>query len=92
MSIEGTPESHLSAAGLPQQNPDHKGSSWVRVVVYLVLVTALGLVVWRIYQNQKQTAAASAQQAAALLTRPVPVQATATEQKPMPVYLTALAR
>jgi multidrug efflux system membrane fusion protein len=90
MSIEGTPESHLSAAGLPQQNPAHKGSSWVRVVVYLVLVTALGLVVWRIYQNQKQTAAASAQQAAALLTRPVPVQVTATEQKPMPVYLTAL--
>jgi multidrug efflux system membrane fusion protein len=89
MSIEGTPESHLAAAGLPQQQPAHKGS-WVRIVVYLVLITALGLVVWRIYQNKKQTAAASAQQAAALLNRPVPVQVTATEQKPMPVYLTAL--
>ena len=29
----------------------------MRIVVYLVLVTALGLIVWKIYQNQKLTAA-----------------------------------
>ena len=89
MSIEGTPESHLSAVDTPQPPPAHK-RSWVRIVVYLVLVTALGLIVWRIYQNQKQTAASSASQAAALQSRPVPVQVTPAEQKPMPIYLTAL--
>jgi multidrug efflux system membrane fusion protein len=50
----------------------------------------LGLIIWRVYQNQKQSAAASASQAAALLNRPVPVQVTAAEQKPMPIYLSAL--
>lgn len=89
MSFEDTPESHLAAAGLPQQPPTHKGS-WVRVVVYLVLIAVVGLIVWRVYQNQKQTAASSASQAAALLNRPVPVQVTAAEQKPMPIYLSAL--
>jgi multidrug efflux system membrane fusion protein len=58
--------------------------------VYVVLVTVLGLIVWRIYQNQKQNAAASASQATALLNRPVPVQVTAAEQKSMPIYLSAL--
>jgi len=89
MSFEETPESHLAAAGLPQQPPARKGS-WVRIVVYVVLVTVLGLIVWRIYQNQKQNAAASASQATALLNRPVPVQVTAAEQKSMPIYLSAL--
>jgi multidrug efflux system membrane fusion protein len=89
MSIEGIPESHLAANGIEPQPPAHKGS-WVRIVVYLVLVLALGLAVWRIYQNQKLSAAASASQAAALLGRPVPVQVTPAEQRPLPVYLTAL--
>lgn len=89
MSIEGTPESHLAASGL-NQHPPAPRRSWVRIVVYVALITALGLIVWRIYQNQKQTAANSASQAAALQSRPVPVQVTATEQKPMPIFLTAL--
>ena len=87
---EGTPESS-SGRRRPRSNnrPARKGS-WVRIVVYLVLVAALGLIVWKIYQNQKLTAANSASQAAALMSRPVPVQVTAAEQKPMPIYLTAL--
>jgi len=89
MSTEGTPENPLAANGLEQFHSSPK-RSWVRIVVYVVLVAALGLVVWRIYQNQKQTAAASANQAAALLGRPVPVQVANAEQKPMPIFLTAL--
>jgi multidrug efflux system membrane fusion protein len=50
----------------------------------------LGLIVWRIYQNQKLNAASIASQAAALENRPVPVQVAAVEQKPMPIFLTAL--
>ncbi|MGD0098015.1 MAG: efflux RND transporter periplasmic adaptor subunit [Terracidiphilus sp.] len=89
MSYEGTPVSYLPEAGLQHQPPVRKGSP-VRIVIYLVLVAALGLIVWKIYQNQKQNAANSASQAAALMSRPIPVQVTAVEQKPMPVYLTAL--
>jgi len=89
MSFEETPESHLAATGLPQPPSAHKGS-WIRIVVYVVLLAVLGLIVWRVYQNQKQSAAASASQAAALLNRPVPVQVTAAEQKSMPIYLSAL--
>ena len=50
----------------------------------------MGLAVWRIHQNQQQAAANSATQAAALMSRPVPVQVSAVEQKPMPIFLTAL--
>jgi len=89
MSIEGTPETPLAAGGLNQYPPKSRHSR-VRIIVYLVLVAVLGLIVWRIYQNQKQTAANSASQAAALLNRPVPVQVAAAEQKPMPIFLTAL--
>ena len=62
----------------------------MRIVIYLVLLSLVILVVWRIYQSQKQNAANSASQAAALQSRPVPVQVAATEQKPMPIFLTAL--
>jgi len=71
------------------QNPGHK-NPWVRVIVYLVLAAAVGLIVWRVYQNKQKTAANTASQAAALLARPVPVQVAAAEQKPMPIYLTGL--
>jgi multidrug efflux system membrane fusion protein len=89
MSIEDATESHLPAIGVSDQPPARKGS-WIRIVVYLVLVSALGFIVWRIYQNQQMAAANSAKQAAALQGRPVPVQVTATEQRPMPIYLSAL--
>jgi len=62
----------------------------VRIVIYLVLLSLVILVVWRIYESQKQNAANSASQAAALQSRPVPVQVAAAEQKPMPIFLTAL--
>jgi multidrug efflux system membrane fusion protein len=60
------------------------------MVVYLVILCAFGLAIWRIYVNQQQNAATSVQQAAALMNRPVPVQVTSVEQRPMPIYLTAL--
>ncbi len=89
MSIEDASESHLASSGIEQQSSPHK-SSWVRIVIYLVLLGLVILVVWRIYESQKQNAANSASQAAALQSRPVPVQVAAAEQKPMPIFLTAL--
>ena len=90
MSYEGTPESHLTANGDPLQQPPARKGTWLRVLFYVLVVCALGFIVWRIHQNQVQSAANSASQAAALLGRPVPVQVTAAEEKPMPIFLTAL--
>jgi multidrug efflux system membrane fusion protein len=89
MSIEGTPESHLTADTALQSPPAHKGG-WVRIVIYVVLLGALGLIVWRIYQNQQAAKQQASSQAAALQNRPVPVQVTAAERRPMPIFLTAL--
>jgi len=89
MSIESTPEPYLPASREPQQ-PRARKKYWIRIVVYLVLVCAVGFVVWRIYQNQQAARKQSADQAAALIGRPVPVQVTAAEQRPMPIFLTAL--
>jgi len=86
MAIDGNPESHLSA----HRPPAGKGGGFVRAIVYLVLIGLVGFVGWRIYQNQQQAAAASASQAAALQSRPIPVQVVAVDQKPMPIFLTAL--
>ena len=91
MSIEDTPESHPTENGDSQQPPTRKGS-WVRTLVYLVLVCILGLFVWRIYQNQQTAKNQASSQAAALLGRPVPVQVAAAEQRPMPIFLTALGQ
>ncbi len=88
MSIEGTPQFRQTADGL--QPPPAHTSSWVRIVVLLAVAIAVGLVVWRIYTTQKQNAAKTAKAAAALASRPVPVQVAAVDEKPMPVYLTAL--
>lgn len=84
-----TSESRTSAAGTsdPQAGPKRKG---LRILVYLVLLAALGFIVWRIHQNQDQAAANSARQAAALMNRPAPVQVVPTERKAMPIYLTGL--
>ena len=89
MSFESTPESYLPAGSEPQQ-PHARKRYWVRIVVYLVLVCAVGFAVWRIYQNQQAAKKQSADQAAALIGRPIPVQVTAAEQRPMPIFLTAL--
>lgn len=88
MSIEGLSESHLPA-GSDSQQPPARHSVVLRILGAIVLV-CLGVVAWRIYQNQKQTAANSVSQAAALLSRPAPVQVTAVQQQPMPIFLTAI--
>ena len=91
MPIQDTTETHLpslSASAPPP--PARKGNPLIRAVVYVVILALVGFVVWRIYQNQQAAKAQSAKQAAALMSRPVPVQVAATEQKPMPIYLTAL--
>ncbi|MGA7859806.1 MAG: efflux RND transporter periplasmic adaptor subunit [Terracidiphilus sp.] len=88
MAIEAAPQSHLSGLDAPHPQPGRKRA--IRIVVYLVVLGALGFIVWRVYQNQKLAAANTASQAAALQGRPVPVQVSPTEQKPMPIYLTAL--
>jgi membrane fusion protein, multidrug efflux system len=88
MPIQNATEPYLTKTG-ESQHPGQK-NPWVRVVVYLVLAAAVGLIVWRVYQNKQKTAANTASQAAALLARPVPVQVASAEQKPMPIYLTGL--
>ena len=88
MPIQDATEPYLPKTG--ESQPARPKQTWVRVVVYLVLATAVGLIVWRVYQNKQKAAANSASQAAALLARPVPVQVVPTEQKPMPIYLTGL--
>jgi multidrug efflux system membrane fusion protein len=55
-----------------------------------VLLAGLGLVVWRIHKNQQLSAQNSVKQAAMLASQPIPVQVAAAEQKPMPIFLTAL--
>jgi multidrug efflux system membrane fusion protein len=89
MSIEGTPEPHLPAiSDLNQSTPRKR--SWISILVYVLLAGALGFIVWHVYQNQEAAKAQAANQAAALLGRPVPVQVTPVEQRPMPIFLTAL--
>jgi multidrug efflux system membrane fusion protein len=88
MSTEGIPDSHLPAVDDSQQPPTRHGG--LLRIVGLIVVVCLVVVAWRIYQNQKQTAANSVSQAAALLSRPVPVQVTPVQQQPMPIFLTAL--
>ena len=90
MSTESAPESHLSHSFDPSQQPPARKGSWLRILVYLVLIGGLGFIVWRIHQNQQLSAQNSAHQAAELLSRPIPVQVAAVEQKPMPIFLTAL--
>ncbi len=90
MSIEATPQPHHPSSGNAYAEPPAPKGSWVRVVVYLVLVCALGLAAWRIYSNQQLSKQNSARQAAELQNRPVPVQVTPVAMRPMPIYLTAL--
>lgn len=88
MSIDGTPENYSTETnGIQPQQPK---KMWVRVLVYTVIAAALGIVVWKVYQNQQQQKANNERQQNALLSRPVPVQAVAVEAKPMPIYLTAI--
>ena len=98
MSTETTPEpplpeldplDRLSPFDQLQQPPARKGG-WLRILVYIVLIGGLGFIVWRIHLNQQLSAQNSADQAAALASQPIPVQVAAAEQKPMPIFLTAI--
>jgi len=88
MPIQDATEPYLPKTG--ESQPPGRKNNLVRVVVYLVLATAVGLIVWRVYQNKQANEANTKNQAAALLGRPVPVQVVPAEQKPMPIYLTGL--
>jgi multidrug efflux system membrane fusion protein len=101
MPTEVAPESHLPAPSPfdpgnplssldPSRQPPARKGSWVRILVYLALVGGLGFIVWRIHQNQQLSAQNSANQAAELASQPIPVQVAAAEQKPMPIFLSAL--
>ena len=70
--------------------PRARKGSWLRIVVYLVLIAGLGLIVWQIHKNQQLIAQKNANQAAVAANQPIPVQVAGVEQKPMPIYLTAL--
>jgi len=92
MSTETVPQSPLPSTDPFGRSPAPRTrkSSWLRIVVYLVLIASLGLIVWRIHKNQQLSAQNSANQAAMLANQPIPVQVAAAEQKPMPIFLTAL--
>jgi len=88
MPIQNATETQMPKIG--ELQPHGSKRTGARIVFYLILVLIVGLIVWRVYQNHQKQAAASVSQAAALQGRPVPVQVTAAEQKPMPIYLSAL--
>lgn len=87
MSMEDSSKSHASDEW--QHPPSHK-RTWIRVVFYLILIGVLGVIIVRVVQNRQKAAVTNARQVAAMQGRPVPVQAVPTEQKSMPIYLTAL--
>jgi multidrug efflux system membrane fusion protein len=70
--------------------PEPVRAGWLRPLIYVVLLVLIAAGVWRVYQNRRMAAQQMAKQADALLNRPVPVQVTTVDQKPMPIYLTAL--
>jgi multidrug efflux system membrane fusion protein len=69
--------------------PRHK-SSWLRPLLYVVLIAAVSFIVWRVYTNKQLAATQKENEANELMNQPVPVQAAQIERRPMPIYLTAL--
>lgn len=92
MPTEGLPQSQTPARSPfdPSQQPPVSKTSWVRLLVYILLIGGLGFIVWRIHSNQKLAEQQSAARDAALANQPIPVQVAAAQQKQMPIYLTAL--
>ncbi len=91
MSIDSTQIAHPGTSSIT--NPTQPGTrkrTWIRLVIYAVVIGAFAFVGWKIYQNQQAAAATSARQNQALMSRPVPVQVMPVVQRPMPIYLTAL--
>ena len=98
MSFETTPEpaspdaivqpsETVQLSGHPPNRPRNK---WLRPILYFCLVAVLALIGWRVYQNQQHARQAAADAAASLQGRSVPVQVATVEQKPMPIFVTAL--
>src|SRR5271166_6533671 len=92
MSTETIPQSPVPSTDpfRPSHGPRAGKSTGIRILVYVVLIAGLGLIVWRIHKNQQMSAQNSANQATMLANQAIPVQVAAAEQKPMPIYLTAL--
>jgi multidrug efflux system membrane fusion protein len=88
---------HEQSKALPKPTEQHlladpeqpKGSAARTVIVVLVVLLAVGGVVWKIRKNASEQTTQGSRQAAAA-DRPIPVTAQAVEQKTMPIYLTEL--
>ena len=65
-------------------------SSWIRPIAYLLAIAIVCVAVWRVYTNRQMAEKQATEQANELMNQPVPVQAALVEQRPMPIYLTAL--
>jgi multidrug efflux system membrane fusion protein len=90
MSTEAAPNSQLPTFTSPHQPIERKGSPWVRIVVYVVVIGLLGVIAWRIYQNKVAQQQQAQSAAKALASQKVPVQVAAVQARPMPIFLTAL--
>ncbi len=66
------------------------GNSWLRPILYLVIIAIGTFIAWRIYSNVQAKKQADVTTAASLQNRPTPVQVAAVEQKSLPIFLTAL--
>jgi len=65
-------------------------SSWLRPILYLLVIAIVCVAVWRVYTNRQMAEKQATDQATELMNQPVPVQAAVVEQRPMPIFLTAL--
>ena len=75
----------------PEQSGNSgSGNSWLRPLLYLVLIAIGTFIAWRIYSNVQAKKQADVTASAALQNRPTPVQVASVEQKPLPIFLTAL--
>jgi multidrug efflux system membrane fusion protein len=90
MSTEGAPESQFPTFTSPHQPIERKGSGWVRIVVYVVVIGLLGFAGWQIYKNNQAQKQQAQSQAKALASQKIPVQVSAVDARPMPIFLTAL--
>lgn len=89
MPTQNAAEPFVPASGTPEPPAAPKNVA-LRLLVYALILALASFVAWRIYSNQQAAKKQSAGQAAALAGRPTPVQVVPTEQKPMPIFLTAL--
>jgi membrane fusion protein, multidrug efflux system len=74
----------------PHTAAPRRKSSWLRPLLYVVLIAAVSFIVWRVYTNKQLAATQKENEANELMNQPVPVQAAQIERRPMPIYLTAL--